>query len=378
MKIIIKIMIIIIIVANVTVLSQIKHQLNANIYSRLRQAKYIEEVFEADSVVLKIPIEYYYNIPKTFIVTKDNKIFMSFKKGSEVLEFNSEGKFIKAFGRRGEGPGEFIRPWHIDVMNDKLIVGDETLRRLTIYNIDGALEKTEKISHPINSLNVISDSLIVMDDYYNARINKKRDIYIHNALGEILYKFGKLTKMAKKLYVAPVHSNWELITTYENDIYVGEFSNYKLIHYKNNGRMIKVFGKCSAKWNSMINTNIKKMTFSDLKGRKLQQFLEQMKECSRVYWINSCDPGIVLMYYGLNKKNMALIAIYDLDGNLINVGLKIKSKVRNGTDNSILVVPVKNRAFGLYIETDRNNDILNNNKIVNIKFVTFMIPPINN
>lgn len=59
-------------------------------------------------------------------VDDDGKIFLHDGKNGKYLSFSADGKFIKSFGKKGEGPGEIkwvnqARFWPV---NDKIIIGD--------------------------------------------------------------------------------------------------------------------------------------------------------------------------------------------------------------------------------------------------------------
>ena len=56
-----------------------------------------------------------------------------------IREFDSAGAFIRRFGRRGEGPGEFQRPSAIHVYGDTTAVVDVGLYRITEFDAGGAV-----------------------------------------------------------------------------------------------------------------------------------------------------------------------------------------------------------------------------------------------
>ena len=57
--------------------------------------------------------------------------------GYSVKKFNSEGVLIRKYGRKGRGPGEFVSPFRIDVINDgKLLVLDINLTKCEIFEND--------------------------------------------------------------------------------------------------------------------------------------------------------------------------------------------------------------------------------------------------
>jgi hypothetical protein len=68
--------------------------------------------------------------------------FHSFKEGDKIFKFGTDGKFLKSWGRRGQGPGEvmfissaFLTP------HGQMIISDHSSRKLIWYTNDGKFEK---------------------------------------------------------------------------------------------------------------------------------------------------------------------------------------------------------------------------------------------
>lgn len=55
-----------------------------------------------------------------------------------IVRFNKDGKFLREFGKKGSGPGEFIQPHALALAPDgNLIVGDRSNNRVQILTTDG-------------------------------------------------------------------------------------------------------------------------------------------------------------------------------------------------------------------------------------------------
>lgn len=60
--------------------------------------------------------------------------------GNFIFKFNSNGNFVKSFGRQGQGPGEFQNPHHIAIdHNDNILVFDMGPQILHKYDQNGVL-----------------------------------------------------------------------------------------------------------------------------------------------------------------------------------------------------------------------------------------------
>ena len=103
-------------------------------------------------------------------------------KANNIKKFDSSGKYIKTIGRKGQGPGEFNRPFQIAVTNDRLIVGDMGNRRICALTPDGEFIKSVTISigempQKIRGL-PNGDIVIAMEKIYFREPDKPQDCLI--------------------------------------------------------------------------------------------------------------------------------------------------------------------------------------------------------
>jgi len=82
--------------------------------------------------------------PTDVVVAPNGDIFVTDShrngKNNRVVKFDRNGKFIKEWGRKGSGPGEFSEP-HTIAMDSRgrLFVGDRENNRIQIFDQDGKL-----------------------------------------------------------------------------------------------------------------------------------------------------------------------------------------------------------------------------------------------
>jgi sugar lactone lactonase YvrE len=83
-----------------------------------------------------------FNQPSDVVIAPNGDIFVADGHGgnsnARIVKFSKEGKFIKAWGKKGTGPGEFDTP-HALAMDSKgrLFVGDRANNRIQIFDQDG-------------------------------------------------------------------------------------------------------------------------------------------------------------------------------------------------------------------------------------------------
>src|SRR5215467_1199205 len=82
--------------------------------------------------------------PTDVVVAPNGDIFVTDShrngKNNRVVKFDKNGKFIKEWGRKGSGPGEFSEPHTIAMDSQgRLFVGDRENNRIQIFDQDGKL-----------------------------------------------------------------------------------------------------------------------------------------------------------------------------------------------------------------------------------------------
>lgn len=154
-------------------------------------------------------------------------IFVSDGYGNKrVVKFDKNGNFLKAWGSRGKGPGQFEDVHTIQVDHQgNVYVGDRSNRRIQVFDNDGNFKTMY--------LNVGAPWAICITPgqhqyLYSSNSSGTTDmnngeIYKMELDGRILGKFGRGGKQMKEFMA--VH---EVDCRNENEIYVGEISNWRV------------------------------------------------------------------------------------------------------------------------------------------------------
>ena len=98
---------------------------------------------------------------------------------SEVLVFDSAGRQVAAFGRRGEGPGEIVHGQAVAVANDGTVFVAQRTRVVKVFSPDSQGEYTERSSFPVPGLPydlcVMGDRLVLR--LYHAESKTMLQVY---------------------------------------------------------------------------------------------------------------------------------------------------------------------------------------------------------
>jgi hypothetical protein len=77
----------------------------------------------------------------------------------EIRVFDRHGRFLRAFGREGEGPGEFKGLSGIIVVDDAVHVFDWSLDRVSIFDPDGTFQRSYRVMLPGGDPPMVVDGL---------------------------------------------------------------------------------------------------------------------------------------------------------------------------------------------------------------------------
>ena len=136
-----------------------------------------------------------FNQPSDVVVASSGEIFVAdgHDEGSNarIVKFTKEGKFVKTWGKRGSGPGEFDTPHGLAFdSRGRLFVADRGNNRIQIFDQEGKfLEEWKQFSRPSGIFIDANDVLYVADSESNGKVNPgfKRGIRVGSA------KDGKVT-----------------------------------------------------------------------------------------------------------------------------------------------------------------------------------------
>jgi streptogramin lyase len=118
-----------------------------------------------------------FNAPSNVLVAPNGDIFVADGHGGEtnarIVKFTKEGKFIKAWGKKGTGPGEFDTP-HMLAMDSagRLFVADRINNRIQIFDQEGKfIDQWKQFGRPSGVYINKNDIIYVSDSQSDAKTN---------------------------------------------------------------------------------------------------------------------------------------------------------------------------------------------------------------
>ncbi len=124
---------------------------------------------------------------------------------NRIMKFSKDGKFIKAWGKRGSGPGEFDTPHSIAIdSRGRIFVADRSNSRIQIFDQDGRfLDQWKQFGRPSGVFIDRNDNMVVADSQSNAAQNPgyTRGVRVGSA------RDGKVTALIPFVEVDPEKNN---------------------------------------------------------------------------------------------------------------------------------------------------------------------------
>jgi len=119
-----------------------------------------------------------FNGPCDVAVAENGDIFVADGHwNARIVKFSKDGTFVKAWGRKGSGPGEFEVPHTLVIdRRGRLLVGDRSNRRVQIFDLEGRyLTEWTHLGSPSGMFIAPDDTLYVVD------YNDRKGIFIASA-----------------------------------------------------------------------------------------------------------------------------------------------------------------------------------------------------
>lgn len=147
-----------------------------------------------------------FNGPTDVAVAPNGDIFVADGHvNARIVKFRADGTFVKAWGRKGSGPGEFDVPHTIFFDSQgRLLVGDRSNKRIQIFDQDGRfLDQWTQFGSPSGIFIAPDDTLYVVD--YNDRmrlfVGSARDGSIRATVNNLTLAEGVAVDARGDIYV---------------------------------------------------------------------------------------------------------------------------------------------------------------------------------
>jgi hypothetical protein len=111
----------------------------------------LAERYRAGRILVRADEDWTSNLPPDLVfetrgdiaVAPDGSVFVSNTTRHTIYKFDAAGKYVRAFGRPGQGPGDLTNPQRLSILDGKyLVVGEyATNQRISLFDLDGKFVK---------------------------------------------------------------------------------------------------------------------------------------------------------------------------------------------------------------------------------------------
>jgi sugar lactone lactonase YvrE len=121
-----------------------------------------------------------FNAPSAVVTAPNGDIFVADGHGgntnARIVKFSKDGKFIKTWGTKGSGPGEFDGPHAIAMDSQgRLFVGDRSNNRIQLFDQDGKfIAQWPQFSRP-SGIFIDKNDVIYVADSESESVSKNHD-----------------------------------------------------------------------------------------------------------------------------------------------------------------------------------------------------------
>lgn len=161
--------------------------------------------------------------PRGFAQDEDGRIYIADMIRNEAMIFDQAGAFIKSFGRSGQGPGEFLQPWHVLTWNGRILVSDTGNRRIQFFDREGLyMDKGFKLPKGYRSLGIASNGEIYGAPIYYQYPSDPgaRLIDVLDSSGRIIRSFGDPINTRSSFDYSSLSSVWISIDRNTNSVWI--------------------------------------------------------------------------------------------------------------------------------------------------------------
>ncbi|RPI75684.1 MAG: 6-bladed beta-propeller [Desulfobacteraceae bacterium] len=164
-----------------------------------------------------------------------NQIFYCDQSECKIYVFNHEGNYKYSFGRAGQGPGEFNKPYKIIVYKDEIYVSDNGNGRIQVFTLEGNYKRQIKLATTVFDMAIISDKLFIGNPLTILRYKDKSDI----TLFEIYDLMGVLERKIRDpfpdTYAMPIYSQTFTMNKISGEVHLLQDRGQKYRIYDSEG-----------------------------------------------------------------------------------------------------------------------------------------------
>jgi hypothetical protein len=182
--------------------------------------------------------------PGRFAADTQGNIYVEDNSDMAVKVFNAEGRYLRAVGRKGSGPGEFENIGYLSFLPDgRLVVTDYGNRRTSFFAPDGSFLTSFPWKKSFSQVYLTTDSTLTVEEAIFSENKPERLIKTIDLSGEEIQSFGSFHyPEMKTLRMGNVGVTTSVPWT-PSSIFAGDQGRQWLDHCLNDKYLIEVYNQ---------------------------------------------------------------------------------------------------------------------------------------
>ena len=261
-------------------------------------------------------------------VDEKENIYIPDMSFGNIKIYNNKGKLIKIFGKKGAGPGEFVKPIRIDVNDKYICVQDLGLFRYIIF--DRNFKEIARFFYLISGSDnfVLSGNKLVANAYFRGEKGREFKGVILDFKGKVQKTLFPIKYPKSDAWNRIINLDALLDVSKDGEIFVAKTSKVEIFKFDKQGSLIKKFGKNPSYFIPVRRTK----DFDDMLrwGRAPQGIEAGERWYTSFSWVSGIFAledllGIAIRKFNKNSKKWeCYLQFYDFNGNLIEEKIKLK------------------------------------------------------
>lgn len=185
-------------------------------------------------------------IPSDILIDEDNNLYVLDSGNYTVKKFTQDLDLITCIGRKGKGPGEFLFPTNLEILeNSRLIISDQRLSKFEVFDLKGNwIEQFQiKDNHSGKFCVNANNQLILFGQMNLSPLKSNNNSNIESYLLEIYDNRQKIKEFVRNIssgnqLVASIVNQFNISIDNHNNVYIAYCFLNRIDKYSLNGDLL--------------------------------------------------------------------------------------------------------------------------------------------
>lgn len=241
--------------------------------------------------------------PVGFATNGNDMIFVSDNLPSQIKKYSFSGDFNGVFGRRGQGPGEFVSPTGLDFLDNNLFIEDRGNLRFKRLSDSGEVKNIYAHQYPYVEFVVSQNSIYTFSPpsfFITGDLEERDLITVYDQVGNIINSFGEYISFPENI---PAGMSWPYLK-FENDLLHVAFQYFPIYRiYTKDGELINEFD-LSLYTNEDLEANYYGKNYSDPTSPSMDVAFRALYVDNDTVYVARQSENIHIDKFLLNEEGM--------------------------------------------------------------------------